>query len=593
MKRMSVLVLMLLCLCLTALGEVSPDVSLEVDASRLPVYESTAPFLEELGAVRDDALPVLVLLNGQSRQLEVTVRSGNLRNRQVTILSGDETVARVRGTYVQGVKPGETLLTISSQQDPSVSLQYRVYVIQPVSRITITAPQPTVAVGSELQLTPAFSPEDASLKAVNWSSSDESVATVSEDGTVRGIRRGYVRITATARDGSNVRANVSVQVTQNAEEIRLKKTELSVDVGRTAMMYAEVLPQETNDKNVVWSSSDESIATVNSQGRVTGVSVGECTITCTSKTVSTVQASAKLYVHQPVTGITFGDAPAVYAGESARLTWTVEPASASIRAVSFSSSNEKVLRVSITGTVTGVAPGEAYVTATATDGSNRRARVKVKVFQHVTGVHMVRNTAYIDVRETATAGAVVEPKGATNTNMTWESADTSVATVEPVKKQLHRVRITGVSEGETVVTGTTEDGGYQTSIRVLVGDWSHMAKITSAEINGKGQILIGVKNITHDMPLTTVTVEIEAFQQGGAPVAINLKDGTNVIKGVYSRQLDPGKTTHTDKWKLEDLDPNAAFQWITVRVTQYQIDGDWVKTLQKRYQPRFEYTPGK
>ena len=242
------------------------------------------------------------------------------------------------------------------------------------------------------------------------------------------------------------------------------------------------------------------------------------------------------------------------------------------------------------GTVTGLKLGESYVDAMSTDGSNRRARVRVKVGQHVQGVHMLRSVAYIDANETSTTGAVLEPKNATNQNMTWRSADPSVCVVEPVNKQSHRVKISGVGYGETVVYGTTEDGGYQTSIRVKVGDYSHATKITDALIDGKGRVEIRVKNIS-DLDLTRVTVEITAFDFQDKPVEINTKDGSNVVRATYSKRLTPGKTTPADQWKMKDFDEDAPFMHMTVRVVEYQIDNDWVKTIRRNKQPKFVYNP--
>ena len=94
----------------------------------------------------------------------------------------------------------------------------------------------------------------------------------------------------------------------------------------SALLKATVLPNETNDKAVVWTSSDEKVAKVISNGLVTGVARGDCEIVCTSKNDANIWAKATVHVQQPVKKISFGDAPAVYAGETGTLTWKVEPA---------------------------------------------------------------------------------------------------------------------------------------------------------------------------------------------------------------------------------------------------------------------------
>ena len=220
-----------------------------------------------------------------------------------------------------------------------------------------------------------------------------------------------------------------------------------------------------------------------------------------------------------------------------------------------------------------------------TDGTNRRARVKVRILQHVEGVHMKRNTAYISRGETATTGAELEPKDASNKNMTWESADPSVATVASVKKQGNRVKITGVSNGDTTVTGTTEEGGFQTSIRVRIGDWDHALKLTEAHVEGADQILT-VKNVS-DLRITSITAEVTVYDADGNQVPCNSKDGSCTFRMTYRKTLSPGASTREKDWKYVDfkLPDSLTVSTYEVRVTQYQIDGDWVKTIRKKYQP--------
>ena len=594
------LVLALFCIGAAALAEGDEAITLEMNTARLPIYAADDPYPAELGLTEqegENALPVLVLPLKKSLQLQVTVLPKTVKNRKITLAVNDEEIVVIKGNSVTGQKAGETVLTIASQEDPAVILQYRILVYRPVTRIAVTASGKSVAAGQSISLTPSFLPEDATLKEVTWISANEQVATVDGDGNVTGVKKGKARITAVTKDGSNIRANINVTVTQNAEEITLDKQDVTVDIGRTAVLKATVLPKNTDNKKVVWSSSDESVATVNTQGRITGVALGDCEIICASETNGEIRTKAVVHVQQPVKSITFGTAPVVYNGETARLTWTVEPADATNQAVKLTSGNEKILTVSEDGMMTGITAGETYVKAVSTDGSNRQARIKVRVLQHVTGVHMKRNVAYIDPGQTSTAGAILEPEKATNHNMTWESADPSVATVQPDRKQPNRVSITGINRGETVVTGTTEDGGFQTSIVVRVGDWEKSLKWIEAGIDGKGNFYFKVKNES-SLNINSATIEIEIYDFDGKPMkGMNTKDGSNVVKAVYSRKLDPGATTKEDQWKLinynKDLANQNGFAAVVVRITEFQIDNDWVKVIRKNHQPEKKYDPHK
>ncbi len=586
----SLLALILLCICTAAPAEESATITMDV----MPVLAPDDPFLQQAGLTAPEgteALPAVTVRMKKAVKLAVTILPKNTRNKKVDVTVDNEDIVKVRGTTLTPVQPGETVLTVTSQADPSVSQRFRVIVYQPVTRLTITAPEKSVMAGQTLSLTPAFLPEDALLKTVTWTSSNENIATVDANGNVTGVKKGNVRINAVANDGSGVRANIGLKVTQGAEEIQLNTTELTVDAGgKSAVLKATVLPKNTDNKKVAWTSSDESIATVNAQGRVTGLALGDCEITCTSQSNGEVQAKATVHVQQPVTKLTFGEAPTVYTGETAQLTWTTEPADASNPAVTFKSGSEKILTVDANGVITGVKAGKTNVTAMTQDGSKRRAKIQIKVLQHVTGVHMKHKTAYIDLNSFSTASAVLEPKDASNQNMTWEVDDPSIATVKAGRNS-SRVNITGRAKGETTVYGTTEDGGFKTSILVKVGDYFNTIAITDAQYDQNFNLYIRAKNVSDDIPVTYIKAQIGMYNESRDPVPVNSKDGTNIIEATFSQPVDPGHSTQENKWKIKDYSPSSSIFYMDVRITEFQIDGDWIKAIPEKYQPSFEYSP--
>ena len=558
--------------------------SVEVQTGKLPLYNAADPLIA--GLVRPDGedLPVLVIPVKKNIVLQASVLPKDATNRNIVLASEDESVLRARGNSVTGVAAGETVLTVANQASPEVNVRYRVLVVQPVFRISVDASAPAVAAGEQVTVRAAVMPEDASIPQVAWSSADESIATVSADGTVTGIRRGNTRLTASATDGSGVRASFSIKVVQKPEEIQLDRTELTVDVGRNIMLKATVLPKNTDDKKVVWTSTDENVAKVNPQGRVTGVALGSCRIICTSAVSGEVQATAEVTVRQPVTGITF-DEPAkpviIFLGETGKVHWTVKPEDASNPEVVLSSSNEKILTVAADGTVTPVKVGEADVNAVSADGSNRRARIRIRVVQHVEGVSMKRKTAYIDRGSSSTTSAVIEPKNAYDKAMTWESADPSIATVSGKDP---KIRINGVSNGETVITGTTHDGGFQATIAVKVGDWEKALKIAKVDKVNDPVPEVYIRNDS-ELSVTKITVEVTCTLENGDPVPCN-EDGSNTYRLVWKGTLENGETTKVRDWKPSGFKtPEFAPDWLEIKIVEFQIDHDWVKVIRKNHQP--------
>ena len=216
-------------------------------------------------------------------------------------------MVRVSGSTLTARGAGECIVTVASESNPEVSVDYRAIVITPVTGVTVTADTKTLFIGTTAQLTATVKPADASITGVKWESTNEKVAVVDEYGVVTGVGRGQATIRATAADGSGQRASVNVTVKQQPESITLSGLSGNIRVGGGVTLKATVLPNTTSDKAVVWSTSDASVATVSANGYVKGVRAGSCTITCQSKTFPEVYAQIDVTVYAPVTSITFNE----------------------------------------------------------------------------------------------------------------------------------------------------------------------------------------------------------------------------------------------------------------------------------------------
>ena len=179
---------------------------------------------------------------------------------------------------------------------PAMELTYTIIPIKAES-ISIDKTEIEIIAGETEFLVVTILPETTSNKTVVWSSSDEEVAVVNEYGVVTALAVGEATITATTTDGSNLSASCQVTVVAAlAESISLNKTEASIEVSRTTTLTATVLPENTTDKSVTWSSSNESVATVDANGLVTAIAVGEATITATTTDGSNLSASCLVTV---------------------------------------------------------------------------------------------------------------------------------------------------------------------------------------------------------------------------------------------------------------------------------------------------------
>ena len=148
------------------------------------------------------------------------------------------------------------------------------------SAIELSESEKTVFVGDTFTITATVKPEDAFNRTVTWSSSDPSIATVDENGTVTAIAKGEAIITAESADG--VKAECKVTVEKKVAAIELSESEKTVFVGDTFTITATVKPEDAFNRTVTWSSSDPSIATVDENGTVTAIAEGEAIITAES-----------------------------------------------------------------------------------------------------------------------------------------------------------------------------------------------------------------------------------------------------------------------------------------------------------------------
>ena len=558
--------------------------SVSLDEQRLQVLSRDDAALDGLLQL-DSELPVLVLTKGNAVVLKAAVEPASASNRRVVLTSSDESVLRVSGMNATPKAAGECILTASSQSNPEISVSYHVLVVQKVNSVKVTAPAKAIAVGGQMQLTAEISPDNATIQSVVWSSRNEKIATVNENGVVTGNARGQAVIRAEAADGSKRSGTFTVNVQQMAAEIQLSEYEETVAVGYHKTIRATVLPANTNDKSVIWTSSDPSIAKISNSGYITPVKAGECTVTCSSKQNPMVNASCHLIITQPVTRITFSEKKAsVKVDESIGLSWTVEPADVTNAALTFTSSNNNVATVDANGVVYGLKRGEVTITAHATDGSKRTGRMTVQVIQPVRGVHMRSDTVRVGVDERLTITAVLEPENANNNHMTWYTDDPYYATI---RGTTNRPSVTGHRWGSTTVHGVTEDGGFQVSCFVNVGNYDKALKITDLYLQDN-TVKITVLNESN-MNITRFYGLVTCYDIYGQPLPCTTT-GVNCFECSYAETLYEGESTRHGRFNFYGYQqPATTIGHVVMQITGYTTDTGYARNIKTENQVTVEY----
>ena len=251
--------------------------------------------------------------------------------------------------------------------------------------------------------------------------------------------------------------------------VSLDRSTMELAPDGTATLKATVMPENATNKEVTWSSSN-SIATVVNGVVTAGATVGEAIITVTTADGS-FKANCTVNVIMPevdVTGVTLApSALTLVKGATENLTATVQPENASIKTVSWESSDESVVTVTNSGEVTAVDGGEATITVKTSQG-NFTATCEVTVTVGVESVEIPEEvTVMID--EEITIQAIVLPENATNKTVTWSVDEAGEAFVSiEADDETGELTITGIAEGTATITVTTEDGEFTAECVVTV-----------------------------------------------------------------------------------------------------------------------------
>ncbi len=400
---------------------------------------------------------------GDTVTFTYTITPSDATVQDVKWSSSDESVIKVDadGTAVV-LKNGVATITVTTVDGEKTASAKILASPLLVSSLSLDVTSLTLAAGEEGKLVATVAPENATNKKLSWKSLTTSVATVDAEGNVKAVKPGTAKIRVSTTDGSKLNAECEVTVTKAkvaVTGVSLDNTLLLISVGESRKLSATVKPSGATNKEVSWTSNNESVATVDSNGNVKGLKEGSATITVTTKDGSKT-ATCKVTVSKPVstiavTGVSLNKTSlSLTVGESQSLSATVSPSNASDKSVSWKSSNTSVATVDGSGNVKAVKAGTAKVTVTTKDGS-KTATCNVTVKSSsvaVTSISLNKKDLYLSEGESEKLIVTFNPSDATNKEVTWESDTPSKATVD------NNGNVKAVKAGTATITVTTKDG---------------------------------------------------------------------------------------------------------------------------------------
>ena len=250
----------------------------------------------------------LTLVKGATATLTATVIPADATNKNFSWKSDDAAVAKVENGVVTAVSKGETIIRVTTEVGSKTD-ECKVIVKEESDPVAVTGVKLayndlTLKIGKSFTLVANIEPANATNKAVTWSSSNSTVASVTNKGVVQAKAAGTANITVTTADGGHT-ATCSFTVTTEdvpLTGLKISPAETHIKVGQAGTLNVKYEPVTATHKEVTWETSDAAIVTVDQDGNIKGVAVGEAIITVKSKQDETIKGTCRVIV-DPTTAI--------------------------------------------------------------------------------------------------------------------------------------------------------------------------------------------------------------------------------------------------------------------------------------------------
>ncbi|MDD5826765.1 MAG: Ig-like domain-containing protein [Bacilli bacterium] len=426
----------------------------------------------------------LELAKGNSKTLVATINpSDTSDSKTITWTSSDKNVATVdENGKINAVGVGTA--NIKATTVNGMEAICKVTVIVPLTNATLSSSNLTVEKGESRKLSVTLEPKDTTVNDIQWTSSDESIAAVDENGNVTGISNGTAKITAKV---GNFTLECNVTVVISLKDITLSDTDIKLLPTQKKKIDVVYNPTDTTDnKTITWDSNNKNIATVSSDGTITAVASGTTTITAKIGNI-TKNVNVKVLVPidnviiQPSSDITLDK------GKSTTLSVSFYPDNAEEdKTVIWSSDKESVATVDKNGKVTAISGGKAVITGKI--GSHVvTANITVEV--PVNKVELNKKTLNLEKGSNEKLIATIDPTDATRKDIVWSSNANEVASVSSDGV------VTAKKNGIAIITATVDGKSVDCTVNVSTSVQSvSLNKTTVTLENGKTTELVATVN---------------------------------------------------------------------------------------------------
>ena len=554
----------------------------------------------------------LSLSVGGTYQLNAKVKPDNATNKTLIYTSNNVKIAPVNDKgVIEAKQAGQAVVTIKAADN--ISKEITVVVTNnthdktevpgpaapiAVKSIVLSPDEDTVSLvkGTSRQLKAQVQPENATNKKLTFASSAPAIASINDEGTITAHKLGNAEITIQA--ANEVSKKLKVIITAAPVAVRdivfdpaLPGNSLSINAGKTCPLHAKVQPENATDKNLIYSSADDSIASVDDKGMVTAHKTGDTKITIKASNGVSKKVTVKVTVeHIPVTEITLPPSETTLSlvnGNTRYINAKVVPENATDKTLTYSSDKAAIASVAADGMITANGVGSAHITIQAADGITKIITVTVtKATVRVTSIEFEEgepaNPVELVIGESYELKLKVLPEDATNkvlditssnNDVAWPNGDGNLsiraagegdATItitskdnSSAKKEVHfKIKpLPSIELIEKEITSGSSELDISLEIKTLHGKLSYTPIIVGEE---SGWLSIDSTDTTTSTEKDTIHLKATQNKTVWKRTAyINFKDGSNKeIKNANGEKLEVKVV------QKENENPNVTIRWV-------------------------------
>lgn len=475
--------------------------------------------------------------------------------------SANSTIASVANGVVTGIQPGSTVIRVSAMGDPRITATTQLTVTAPRS-VVISNPPSELFLGDEAQLTATVDVNEGESRAVEWSTSNPTVATITQGGKLIAVGLGTVTVRVRSAAFTSMTDSIVVPV-RVPRAVTITPGTTTLNPGQTRQMTATVVAEESLSKTVLWRSANPSVAMISSGGLITGVAQGTTTITAVLAADTTRRGTASITIVALVRNVAVQPSAAtVTMGETRQLTATVTADPGADTTIQWRSANPAVVSVSNVGLVTGVSGGTAVVTAMSTADTTKQSTSLITV-RTVPVIAVSPTSLTLSPTDVATLTASVQTDAGVSTGVTWRTNNSAVATVSGSGQ------VTALANGSAIITAVSvADTTRRASASITV---TTIPTVRSVSVT-PGTSLVQIGQTVQLVPTVVVS--------GGAGTGVTFRSDNPAIASVNFAGLVTGLANGTANITVtSSVDPTkSATAAVTVSAPPPQLATMWSST---------------